>query len=102
MAKRLFPKLHIKGHDDTAGTDDRERCGDLFGPVIGNDRRAIAPREPRMAEPMHETVHAAVQLGIAPRLRVSFSESKYCRPVAVQRQSGTQPVTSLQRCHQRT
>jgi hypothetical protein len=85
MAKRLFPKLHIKRHDDTAGTDDRKGRGDPFGPVIGNDRSAIASREPRMAEPMREPVHAAVQIGIAPCLRVSFSESKYCRPVAVPR-----------------
>ena len=52
MAKRLFPKLHIKRHDDTAGSDDGKGRGDPFGPIIGNDRRAIAARESGVAEPM--------------------------------------------------
>ena len=85
MAKRLLPELDIKRHDDTASPDDRERRGDPFGPIIGNDRCAIAPCEPRMAEPMRETVHAAVQIGIAPCLRVSFSEREYRWPTAIPR-----------------
>jgi hypothetical protein len=83
MAKRLFPKLHIKRHDDTAGTDDGKGRSHPFGPVIGNDRSAIAPFEPLTAEPMRETVNAAVQIGIAPCLRASFPEREYCAPVAV-------------------
>jgi hypothetical protein len=85
MAKRLLPKLDIKWHDDTASPDDRKSRGDPFGPIIGDDRSAIAPGEPRMAEPMRETVHVAVQISIAPRFRASFSESKYCGSVAVPR-----------------
>jgi hypothetical protein len=43
MTKRLLPELDIKRHDDTAGTDDRKGDRDPLGPIIGNDRSAIAP-----------------------------------------------------------
>src|SRR5262249_59587674 len=80
MSKRFLAELDIKRHDDTAGTDDRERRGHPLGPIIGNDRSAISLCEPRMAEPTREPVHAAVQIRIAPCLRASFSESNYaCR-----------------------
>ena len=102
MSKRLLTELDIKRHDDTASTDDRERRGDPLGPIIGNDRSAISPCEPRMAEPTREPVHAAVQIRIAPCLRASFSESKYCWPVGVPRQVVKHSITILQRCHRRT